>query len=242
MTGEKKPLAFVTGSGVRLGRAIAVGLAQDGYIIGLHYYKSKKEAEETAELIQNVGTNAFLFSANLQNSDEIQSLFTQVDETGHPLKIWVNSAAVMMHRKLTDCSVSDWDLMMGLNLRAPWLCGIEAANRMVDGGVIINITDIGIEKNWTGYAPYLVSKAGLEMLTRLMAREFAPRVRVNAVAPGLILPSEDISPQAWEKLIGAAPMHRSGSATDVVTAIRFLIKNQYITGTTLHVDGGYRLI
>jgi pteridine reductase len=113
---------------------------------------------------------------------------------------------------------------------------------MSAGGVIINLTDTGAGKAWFNYGAYTISKAGLEVLTRLCARAFAPLVRVNAVAPGLILPSQDTSPEDWEHLVSRVPAGQAGSEDDIVRAVLFLVKNGYITGEIIHVDGGYGLL
>jgi len=240
---EDQPrLAIVTGAAVRLGRAIATGLARDGYAIGLHYYRSSLQAEETAEEIRSLGVPVFLLPANLEDPGQIQQMFLEIDKISIPLRVLVNSAGIMFHRSLTECSLEDWDHLMQLNLRAPWLCGIEAAKRMTDGSCIINITDTGVEKNWTGYGPYLVSKSGLDTLTKLMAKEFAPRIRVNAVAPGFILPPPGFEQERWDQLVQKSPAGRSGSEKDVVEAVQFLVQNTFVTGETLVVDGGYRLV
>ena len=148
----------------------------------------------------------------------------------------------MKKGKVGEISLDAWDETLNTNLRAPLLCSQEAVRRMRDGGVIINLTDTGASKTWTSYSAYTVSKAGLETLTRLCARAFAPAVRVNAVAPGLILPSPDTSPEDWEKLVSKVPARKAGSEQDIVRTVLFLVKNGYITGETVHVDGGYGLV
>lgn len=237
------PLAVVTGAAVRLGRSIALALAKVGYPLGLHYRQSEVAARELAGEIAVLGGEAFLLPADLSAPNEIKVLFEQVGRSPHRLGVWVNSAAVMNSGDLVSMPVEEWDSTLALNLRAPWLCAREAAGCMgQQGGVIINITDVGAQKSWTGYPAYAVSKAALETLTRLLARQLAPAVRVNAVAPGLILPSAAISPEEWQRLVNRLPMQRAGSPEDVAQAVVSLIQNEYITGETLRVDGGYALI
>lgn len=236
-----RPLALVTGAGVRLGRAIADALAEKGYALGVHYHRSQDGAEELAAQITQKGGQAYPLPADLTEPDQIADLFQRVAALPHRLKVLVNSAAVMPHGRLRETSTADWDATLDLNLRAPWLCACHAAGLMGEGGAIVNLSDAGTVKAWTGYPAYLVSKAGVEMLTRLLASDLAPAIRVNAVAPGLILPSEDTPPETWERLVDRLPMKQPGTPEAITQAVIFLIENSYVTGQTLVVDGGYQL-
>jgi NAD(P)-dependent dehydrogenase (short-subunit alcohol dehydrogenase family) len=138
--------------------------------------------------------------------------------------------------------VEDWEAALDLNLRAPFLCAQQAARRMSRGGLIVNVSDIGARKAWSGFPSYTVSKAALESLTKLLARSFAPTIRVNTIAPGLVLPSANVTPEEWEKLIQRLPLKRAATTEEVASALEFLIKNEYITGQTIVVDGGYSLV
>lgn len=239
----RNELALVTGGAVRLGKAIALGLAEAGFAVGLHYHSSKNAAKETASEIEKLGVPVYLFEADLHDPAQIQNLFDQVAALSLPLRVLVNSASVMPRSDLRSMQVAEWDDTLDLNLRAPWLCARAAAVLMQDaGGVIINISDSGAQKTWTGFPAYTISKAGLETLTRLLARSLAPKIRVNAVSPGLILPSQGIAAEDWERLVNRLPAGQSGSPQDVAQAVLFLIENHYITGETLVVDGGYQLI
>jgi NAD(P)-dependent dehydrogenase (short-subunit alcohol dehydrogenase family) len=142
---------------------------------------------------------------------------------------------------MQEISVENWDATFDLNLRAPWLCSRHAAQLMKDNGVIINLTDATSGRQWKEYPAYSVSKAGLEVLTRILARSLAPGIRVNAVAPGLVMPSPGFPHDKWERLIERLPVKKSGTAEDIVRAVLFLIQNEYITGQTLVIDGGYQL-
>jgi NAD(P)-dependent dehydrogenase (short-subunit alcohol dehydrogenase family) len=239
----RKELAVITGGAIRLGREIALGLAGAGYAIGLHYFHSQPEAEQTAENIKALGVPAYLLPADLCNPDEINSMFARVAGLPFRLSVLVNSAAAMPRGNIQTMPVSEWDETLDLNLRAPWLCAQSAARLMDEtGGIIINISDTGAGKTWAGFPAYTVSKAGLEVLTRLLARALAPKIRVNAVAPGLILPSSETTPEEWQRLADRLPVKKSGTPRDVTEAILFLIRNRYITGETLHIDGGYQLL
>lgn len=237
------PLAVVTGAAQRLGKALAAALAQQGFAIVLHYHKSSKQAESTADELRQYGHPVYPIQADLTEPGEIIRLFTRVSELPERLKILVNSAGRMPKADLRTITVEAWDAALALNLRAPLLCAQQAAHLMADrGGVIINISDAGSFRTWTGYPAYQVSKTGLETLTRLLARALAPGIRVNAIAPGLILKGEDLPPEEWNRLKDRVPLKRNGDPVEIAQALVFLIKNEYITGQTLVVDGGYQLL
>ena len=243
MTESKKPeLAVITGAARRIGRSLALELAQRGYRIGLHYYQSQAEAQITAAEIERLGGSAVLLQADLRDPDQITVMFAEIASLPDRLTVLVNAAAVMKPADLRDLSVEAWESTLSLNLRAPWLCAQAAAALMTEqGGVIINISDSGARKVWSGYPDYTISKSALETLTRLLARSLAPKIRVNAVAPGLILESAHLAAGEWERLVNRLPARRSGSPADVARAVVFLIESMYITGEILVVDGGYQL-
>lgn len=235
-------LALVTGSAHRLGKAFALSLARMGYAIALHYRGSVTEAEGTAKEIRALGVDCLPIRADLTDPRKIDFLFSLVDEFETPLTVVVNSAAVMPVGNPREMELRDWDSALDLNLRAPFLVAQQAARRMTSGGLIVNITDIGSQKAWSRYPSYTVSKAGLESLTKMLARAFAPDIRVNAIAPGLVLPSDVVTEEQWQKLVERLPLKRAATLDEITSALEFLIKNEYITGQTIVVDGGYSLI
>ncbi len=239
-----KPLALVTGGAHRLGKAFALTLARMGYDLLLHYHSAEEQAQKTKSEIESQGVKVHLFKADLAQSKEIHSLFSILDNDLRltTLDLLVNSAAIMPVGNLRELEVEDWDSALDLNLRAPFLLAQEAAKRMTLGGLIVNITDIGAQKAWSRYPSYTVSKAALESLTRLLARTFAPSIRVNAIAPGLVLQSEVVTQEEWDKLVNRLPLKRAARPEEIASALEFLIKNEYITGQTIVVDGGYSLI
>jgi len=236
------PLALVTGGAHRLGRAFALALARQGFAILLHYHHSEEEAAATADAIRALGMPVYQVQADLTSLTNIESLFITIDTLPHPLKVLVNSAALMPRGDVRTLSAADFDAAIALNLRAPFLCAQEAAKRMDDGGLIVNVTDIGAQKAWSGFPAYTVSKAGLESLTRVLARSLAPMIRVNAIAPGLVLPSEYVSEEEWKRLVERLPLNRPASVDEITSALEFLLENEYITGQTIVVDGGYSLL
>jgi NAD(P)-dependent dehydrogenase (short-subunit alcohol dehydrogenase family) len=236
------PLALVTGGARRLGRSFALALARHGYAILLHYYHSSDAAASVAEEIRSLGIPVNTFEADLTDPTEIESLFSTIDSLNFRMSVLINSAAGMKRADLAMVTSDEWDATLNLNLRAPLLLAQRSAERMVDGGLIVNITDAGTSKTWTGYPAYLVSKAGLEVLTRLLARTYAPKIRVNAIAPGLVQPSADMSTEKWTKLVNRLPLKHTVSSEDITSSLDFLLKNKSVTGQTIVVDGGYSLL
>jgi NAD(P)-dependent dehydrogenase (short-subunit alcohol dehydrogenase family) len=237
-----RPLALVTGGAQRLGKAFALTLARMGYSIALHYRSSVTEAAQTVKEIRALGVDCLEIRADLTVPQKVDFLFSLVDEFHAPLKILVNSAAVIPVGSPRDMELYDWDSALDLNLRAPFLLTQHAAQRMTAGGLIVNISDVGAQKAWSRYPSYTVSKAGLESLTKLLARSLAPTIRVNAIAPGFVLPSDAVTQEKWDQLIEKVPLKRSATLDEVTSTLEFLIKNEYITGQTIVVDGGYSLI
>ncbi|MDP1714873.1 MAG: SDR family oxidoreductase [Anaerolineales bacterium] len=239
-------MALVTGGVHRLGKAFALSLARMGYDLLLHYHSAEEQAQQTKNEIESLGVKVHLFKADLTQPDQIQSLFSNLDShlslTNYQLPLLVNSAAIMSVGNPRELKIQDWDSALDLNLRAPFLLAQEAARRMTNGGLIVNITDIGAQKTWSRYPSYTISKAGLESLTKLLARALAPEIRVNAIAPGLVLPSALVTPEQWDKLVQKLPLKRAAALEEITSTLEFLIKNEYITGQTIVVDGGYSLI
>jgi pteridine reductase len=235
-------LALVTGSAQRLGKAFALTLARMGYSIALHHRGSVDEAEKVSAEIRALGVDCLPIRADLTAPEKVDFLFSLVDEMKAPLKVVVNSAAIMTPGHPLDLELHEWDSALDLNLRAPFLIAQRAAKRMIDGGVIVNISDVAAQKTWSRYTSYTISKAGLESLTKTLARALAPNIRVNAIAPGLVLPSDFVTPEQWEGLVKKLPLQRTAALEEITSTLEFLIKNEYITGQTIVVDGGYSLI
>lgn len=236
------PLAIVTGAAQRLGKAFALDLARHGYAILLHFHTEAQAAYETADEIRALDRPVFIQQADLTQPDQIKALFALVDTIPHPLKVLVNSAADMQRADAQSINAAEWDATFDLNLRAPFMLAQAAAQRMIEGGLIVNVTDVAAQKSWHVYPAYTVSKAALESLTKVLARSLAPSVRVNAIAPGLVLPSEIVSSEQWDKMIARLPLQRAAHLSEITAALDYLLKNEYVTGQTLVVDGGYSLI
>ena len=232
------PLALVTGAAHRLGKVFALTLARHGFDIVLHYHNSSDAALQTKAELESVGSRVFLAQADLTQPAELQSLFSNIEY----LQVLVNSAAFMPSGNVDLLSLENWDTSLDLNLRAPFLLAQEASKKMDNGGLIVNITDVGAQKAWSRYPSYTVSKAALESLTKILARAFAPKIRVNAIAPGFVLPSEIVAVEEWQRLIDRVPLKRPARTEEIASALEFLLLNEYITGQTIVVDGGYSLV
>jgi pteridine reductase len=232
------PLALVTGAAHRLGKAFALALARQGFDIILHYHQASDAALHTQTEIESLGSRVILSQADLTEPTEIETLVSELDS----LHILVNSAAFMPAGRVDALTLETWDTTLDLNLRAPFLLAQGCARKMTDGGLIVNITDVGAQKAWSRYPSYTVSKAALESLTRVLARALAPAIRVNAIAPGLVLQSDVVPDQEWQRLINRIPLKRPAQPEEVASALVFLLQNEYITGQTIVVDGGYSLV
>jgi pteridine reductase len=235
--------ALVTGAAHRVGKAIAVRLAMEGCNIALHYNAAKKEANQTLNELKGFPVNAKSYQANLRESEEITSLFQSISRDFKRLDILINSAAVMQRIPFHKVTPEDWEATIDLNLRATYFCTQSAIKLMGDeGGVVINISDIAGLQPWVDYPVHSISKIGVEMLTKVAALSYGPGVRVNAVAPGPVLKPDHMSETRWAQLGAELPIGQVGEPTDVSEAIVFLVKNDFITGETLVVDGGNQLI
>jgi pteridine reductase len=235
--------ALVTGAGTRLGQAIAIGLAQSGSDIAIHYHGSAEGAEETARAVRAAGRRAELLKADLADASAAKGLADQAARALKRLDIVVNSAAIMVREPVESVTPESWDATFDLNLRAMFFVSQGAIPHLRRArGKIVNMADIAGLEPWPAYVPHCISKAGVIMLTKGLARALAPDIAVNAIAPGAVLLPEDWDEAAREHIRTTTPLERLGSPDDVVAAVRFLLSGtDYVTGTVLVVDGG-RLI
>ena len=232
-------VALVTGAGTRVGRAIALALGKAGMRVGVHYARSGRGAREVADQIIGFGSDARTLPGDLTDPATGPRLVEHTAKVFGGLHVLVNSAAVMLRTPVGEVLVEDWDAMFALNLRAPFFLSQAAARVMGErGGVIVNIADLAAFETWRGYIPHAITKAGLVQMTRGLAHALAPRIRVNAVAPGSVLLPEGWTQEQADKLISTTPLRRLGSAEDVAQAVMYLICADYVTGETIIVDGG----
>ncbi|MGD0991907.1 MAG: SDR family oxidoreductase [Gemmatimonadales bacterium] len=231
--------ALVTGAGQRIGRAIAYGLIRRGVNVAIHYHRSEQGAKATAMEAEVAGVKVARLKADLSDAEAAEALPARAREALGALDIAVLSAAIMEKRPLAEVTPSAWDRVMNLNLKSTFFAAKGAAAAMGEqGGAIVTLADIAAFQRWKHYPVHVISKAGVVTATELLARILAPRVRVNAVAPGAILLPPDWDDEARRQLVASTPLGRIGTPDDVVRAVIFLLENDYLTGTTLVVDGG----
>lgn len=234
-------IALVSGAARRLGRAVAMRLAEEGADVVVHYRSSQAEAQNAVKEIEKLGRRALAIGADLSSVAEIKRLFDEAGKQFGRLDILVNSAANFLPASMISTTQEVWDAALDTNLRAPFFCAQAAAPWLRrTQGIIINFADTGGLLGWTGYIPHSVSKAGVILLTKVLAKALAPEVRVNAIAPGTITMVGD--PPEWEAdFVKLAPLRRTGTPADITDTVLFLVLSKFITGQVVVVDGGRTL-
>ncbi len=233
-------VALVTGGGIRLGRAISLTLAREGCHVAVNYLRSRPAAVATTNEIRVLGVDAVAIRADVANPSDVRRLVAGIVRRFGRLDLLVNNAGIFFRTPLAETTPAQWDRLLNVNLRGPFLLS-QAAARVMErsGGRIINIGDVGGVRAWPSYIPYCISKAGLLMLTKALALALAPRIQVNCVAPGAVLLPEGFPDRLRRRLRREVPMGREGDPADVAAAILFFATApSYITGQILFVDGG----
>jgi 3-oxoacyl-[acyl-carrier protein] reductase len=236
------PVALITGSGRRLGRKIASALAQSGFDIVINYNESRSGASHCRAEIENMGRRCITVKADIRDSLAVKNLVRQTVKTFGKIDLLVNNAAIFPPNcDFTKISEKSWDAVIDTNLKATFLCSQEAAKRMLKqkSGRIVNIASLGGLQAWTKHTAYSVSKAGVVMLTRIMAKALAPNILVNAIAPGtIIIPNEESGYRHFPN-VEKIPLKKYGKPSDITDLIVFLAtKSDYITGQIFSADGG----
>ena len=235
-------IALVTGGAHRVGRSIALTLAREGAHVAITYHASADEGQQTVAEIKACGAGGLAVRCDQSDPAQVAAVFDAIQAQWGRLDILVNSAAIMQQKLFLDITPQDWDATLGVNLTGPFLFSQYAGRMMLaqsaSGGVIINIADEAGLTPWPRYVHHSVSKAGVIMLTRAAALALAPEVRVNAIAPGPVLKPEGWTDERWETLRPSTPLDRLGSPQDVIEAVLYLIRAEFVTGHVLVVDGG----
>ena len=235
--------ALVTGGAQRLGRAVTRELARAGWGVVVHYRNSAAEAEAAAAEARAAGAAAAVLRADLDDAGERHGLITHaLQAASAPLAGLINCAAMFEHDTIDTLSEAALQRHIALNAFTPALLTREFAEALPDGavGAVVNFLDFKLANPYPDHFSYTLSKYALAGATELLARALAPRVRVNAVAPGYVLPAPGQSEADWRRLHDDTPLARGPTPEDVAGAVRFLLENEAVTGQTVYVDGGRR--
>jgi NAD(P)-dependent dehydrogenase (short-subunit alcohol dehydrogenase family) len=235
-------VALVTGAAKRIGRGVALRLASEGADVVVNYRASRREADEVVAQITAMGRRAVAVQADVAKRADVIALFATVEKEFSRLDILVNNAAMFFSAKFEELTEEQWDTILDANLKSQFLCSQAAAPllRQSASGRIINFASLGGLLAWPAYTHYCVSKAGVIMLTRCLARALAPEITVNAIAPGTISFPND-APDLAEDFIRRAPLRRTGGPEDIEDAVVFLAQSPFITGQVIVMDGGRSL-
>mgnify|MGYP006273408275 FL=1 len=239
----ERPWALVTGGARRLGRALVDAAAAEGWAVAVHANRSLDAGRVTVADLESRGVPACLVTADLADADAAASLIPELAARGRTPRLLVNNAALFTHDRLATATAAGFDAHMALNLRAPLLLARAFAEALPGDaeGQIVNMIDQRIHRTSPHFLTYTMAKAGLWSLTRLLAVELAPRVRVNGIGPGIALPDEGMSKARAEALVADYPLRHGGSVEEVAAAFRYLLTASSVTGQMLCVDGGAHL-
>src|SRR5215467_2416458 len=234
-------VALVTGAGKRLGRAVALRLADEGADVAVHYRGSEAEAAEVVAEIEKLGRRGVAMKAELTSVEEIRGLVQRVAHEFGRIDVLLNSAANFLPSSVISTTEEVWDASLDTNVKGPFFLAQAVAPWLRrTGGVIVNFADTGGILGWPGYIAHSVSKAGMIMLTKTLAKALAPEVRVNAIAPGTITMPGD--PPEWEQeFVKNSPLKKTGTPSDIAEAVSYLVSAKFLTGHVLVLDGGKTL-
>jgi pteridine reductase len=236
---------LITGAAKRIGKEMALSFFNKGWDIVIHFNSSKEEAEALAHKMNSERSNsAMLVQANLDNANEVEKLAEKILSKNGSIDALINNASTFYPTPVGTFSEENWNALMGSNLKAP-LFLIQSLHKELEKnkGFIINVTDINVDRALVNHSIYLAAKSGLQTLTKSLAKELAPYIRVNAIAPGAILepPNTEWTSEQKNNIINAVPMKRMGTEKDIVDAAIYLSEAEYVTGQILNIDGGKSL-
>jgi pteridine reductase len=235
-------VALVTGGAHRLGRAIALALGQAGASIVVHYNRSAEQARVVLEELEALGVQAMVVAGDLAYVAEVERVVDIAVTRWGRLDLLVNNAGIWGSTPIGTVTEERWSQLIDTNLRSAFFAAQRAASALrAAGGAIVNIADVGALRPWRNHTPYLISKGGIITLTEALAKDLAPEVRVNAVAPGAVLLPDDWTPEQAARAARNVLLKRLGRPEDVAEAVLYLARADYVTGVVLPVDGGRRL-
>ena len=236
---------FITGAAKRIGKEIALTFKELGWNIIIHYNSSKSDADNLADQINKDNPNsAKTVQGNLDVKEDVQKIINEVNNSFPSIDLLINNASTFYPTPIDEISEDHWEKLIGSNLKGPlFLIQGLKENLKKSNGSIINITDTNLTKGVANYSIYSAAKAGLEAITKGLARELAPEIKVNAIAPGAMLEPPDVTwtEEQKNKVIENIPLKRMGSEKDIANAVKFLANSEYITGQIIKVDGGRSL-
>lgn len=239
--GAFRRTALITGGARRIGRAVAREAARRGYDVAILYRNSRADALDIVGELLALGRRAIALRADVRRPASLRRAIAALKRRAIRIDLLVNNAAVFARTPLGRTSPRSWDRILETNLRGPFFVIQEALPLLRRGGAVVNVADVGGVVPWPGYAAYAASKAGLLMLTRTLSSALAPRLRVNAVAPGPILRAPGLPESAWRRAVRKTALRRPGAPEDVANAVLFCAENGFLTGQTIFVDGGRHL-
>lgn len=235
-------VALVTGGARRVGRHIVLALARGGADIALHYHGAEEESVETAEQVEAMGRRVVRLQADLHDPAATVGLAGRAADALGRLDVLVNNAALFESASFLDITPQDWDRVMAVNARAPFLLLQATAPHLATSkGVAVNIADVSGLRPWPAFPHHSVSKAALIHLTKVAARALAPDVRVNCIVPGTVLPPADYTEEQVRESEARTVLRRTGTPDDVTEALLFLIRSEFTTGAVVVSDGGRML-
>ncbi len=237
------PVALVTGAGRRVGRHLALTLAEDGWALALHYRRSAEEAESLAREVRTLGAEAELYAADLRDEAEVEALLPEIGRRQGAVGLLVNNAGHFERDTWDSVTRAGWEAHMEANLRAPFLLSQAFAELLPEEnrGLIVNMLDQRVWNPGPTFVSYGVSKSGLWALTRALALALAPRIRVNGIGPGFLLPDVGGDPELFRRRVARQPLQRGGSLEEVSAALRFFVEAASVTGQMIALDGGQHL-
>ena len=240
-----KKTIFITGAAKRIGKEIALCFSEMGWNIIIHYNSSKNDAQVLADEINGTNSDsAITVQGNLDVKEDVEKVINEARDAFPTIDLLINNASTFYPTPIEDISEEHWDKLVGSNLKGPLFLIKGLKDKLKESkGSIINITDTNLSKGVANYSIYSAAKAGLESITKGLARELAPDIKVNAIAPGAMLEPPDVTwtEEQKSKVISSIPLNRMGSEKDISEAVKFLAKSNYITGQIIKVDGGRSL-
>lgn len=237
-------VVIVTGGARGIGKAIVLALAEAGYKIVLNYNKSEKEAIEIKELLTEKGQIVEIYKADVSKKEEVEGLVNFAIEKFGKVDVLVNNAGIYNFNLIQDIKEAEWDKIINTNLKSVFLCSQEIVKDMLKrkNGCIINISSIDGEKGAAGEVHYVASKAGIDGITKALARELGPsNIRVNSIAPGAIKTdiNKDVTDDDWKVVIEETPLRKLGKPEDIAKCVKWLIEDDFVTGQVISVNGGW---